>query len=42
MKLYELGLLIEDESANHMDLRLDARQDPADDAFVQQSDEPKS
>ncbi len=39
MKLIELGLLTEDESANHMDLRLDARQDPADDDFVRQSDE---
>ncbi len=39
MKLYELGFLKEDESANHMDLGLDARQDPADDAFIQQSDE---
>ena len=39
MKLCELGFLKEDESANHMDLHLDARQDPADDDFVRQSDE---
>ena len=37
MKLNELILIREDDSANHMDLRLDARQDPSDDLFVQQS-----
>ena len=39
MKINELDFLKEDEGENYMDLTLHARQDPADDAFIQQSDE---
>lgn len=39
MKLSELGFLREDDSTNHMDLGLDARQAPIDDEFGRQSDE---
>ena len=39
MKINELDFLKEDEGENYMDLTLHARQDPADDSFIQQSDE---
>lgn len=39
MKINELDFLKEDEVENYMDLTLHARQDPADDKFIQQSDE---
>lgn len=38
MKLNEISFIYEDDGSN-MDLHLNARQDPSEDAYVQQSDE---